>query len=45
MNRRDGEDFVMERLDRAFSSVDWVNAYASFLEIFLLFDQTMVLFC
>ena len=30
MNRRDGEDFVMERLDRAFASVDWVNAYPSY---------------
>lgn len=30
MNKRDGEDFVMERLDRAFASVDWVNAYPGY---------------
>ena len=30
MKRKDGEDFVMERLDRAFASVDWVNAYTSY---------------
>ena len=28
MNKRDGEDFVMKRLDRAFASVDWVNSYS-----------------
>ena len=27
MNKREGEDFVMERLDRAFGSVEWVNQY------------------
>ena len=27
MNNRDDEDFVMERLDRAFASIDWVNSY------------------
>ena len=30
MNRRDWEDFVMERFDRAFTIVDWVNAYTSY---------------
>ena len=30
MNRRDWEDFVMERFDRAFAIVDWVNAYTSY---------------
>ena len=27
MNKREDEDFVMERLDRAFGSVEWVNQY------------------
>ncbi|KAK4605752.1 hypothetical protein RGQ29_000158 [Quercus rubra] len=27
MNKREDEDFVMERLDRAFGSVEWVNKY------------------
>lgn len=27
MNKREEEDFVMERLDRAFGSVEWVNQY------------------
>ena len=27
MNNREDEDFVMERLDRAFASVYWVNSY------------------
>lgn len=27
MNKREGEDFVMERLDKAFGSVEWVNKY------------------
>ena len=27
MNNREEEDFVMERLDKAFASVDWVNMY------------------
>ena len=30
MNRRDGEDFVMERLDRAFASMEWVNTYPGY---------------
>ncbi|KAL0010416.1 hypothetical protein SO802_005524 [Lithocarpus litseifolius] len=30
LSTRDGEDFVMERLDRAFASVDWVNAYSGY---------------
>ena len=28
MNNREEEDFVMERLDKAFASVDWVNSYS-----------------
>ena len=27
MNKREEEDFVMERLDRAFGSVEWVDQY------------------
>lgn len=27
MNKREEEDFVMERLDRAFGSVEWVKKY------------------
>ena len=27
MNNRKEKGFVMERLDRAFASVDWVNSY------------------
>lgn len=27
MNNREKDDFVMERLDRAFTSVDWANIY------------------
>ena len=27
MNNREDEGFVMERLDRAFATVDWVNSY------------------
>ena len=27
MNKMENEDFVMERLDRAFGSVEWVNKY------------------
>lgn len=30
MNRRGGEYFVMERLDRAFASMEWVNTYPSY---------------
>ena len=30
MNRREEEKFVMERLDRAFASVDWINAYPNY---------------
>lgn len=30
MNKRDEEDFVMEMIDRAFASVDWVNAYPNY---------------
>ena len=27
MNKREDEDFVIKRLDRAFGSVEWVNKY------------------
>ena len=27
MNKREEDDFVMERLDRAFGSIEWVNRY------------------
>ena len=27
MNNREKDDFVLERLDRAFASVEWVNTY------------------
>lgn len=27
MNNREGNEFVMERLDRAFATVEWVNMY------------------
>ena len=27
MNRREEEDFVMEKLDRPFASIEWVNTY------------------
>lgn len=27
MNNREEDSFVMERLDRAFASVEWVNSY------------------
>ena len=30
MNRRKEDNFVMERLDRAFASVDWINAYPNY---------------
>ena len=30
MNNREEEGFVMERLDRAFASVDWVNSYPQY---------------
>ena len=30
MNMREDEEFVMERLDRAYASVDWVNAYPNY---------------
>jgi len=30
MNRRDGGDFVMERLDRTFASMEWVNTYPGY---------------
>lgn len=30
MNKRDEENFVMERIDKAFASVDWVNAYPNY---------------
>ena len=30
MNKREDEDFVVERLDRAYASVDWVNAYPNY---------------
>jgi len=30
MNKRDEEDIVMEMIDRAFASVDWVNAYPNY---------------
>ena len=27
MNRKEDETFVMERLDRAFTSIEWINSY------------------
>lgn len=30
MNKKNEEDFVMERLDKAFASVDWVNTYPNY---------------
>ncbi|XP_075661708.1 uncharacterized protein LOC142631429 [Castanea sativa] len=30
MNRREDEYFVMERLDRAFASVEWINSYPQY---------------
>lgn len=27
MNKREEESFVMERLDRVFASVEWINQY------------------
>ncbi|XP_030924699.1 uncharacterized protein LOC115951678 [Quercus lobata] len=30
MNKREEGDFVMERLDRAFASVDWINTYPNY---------------
>ena len=30
MNNREKEGFVMERLDRAFASSDWVNSYSHY---------------
>lgn len=30
MNKREDEEFVMERLDRAYASVDYVNAYSNY---------------
>lgn len=30
MNRRKDDSFVMERLDRAFASVEWINSYPQY---------------
>ncbi|KAK4591270.1 hypothetical protein RGQ29_021459 [Quercus rubra] len=30
MNKREEENFVMERLDRAFASVEWIETYPNF---------------
>lgn len=30
MNNREESNFVMERLDRAFASVEWVNTYPNY---------------
>lgn len=30
MNNREDDDFVMERLDRAFAIVDWIHTYPSY---------------
>lgn len=32
MNNREEDRFVMERLDRAFASVDWVNSYPHYTQ-------------
>ena len=31
MNRREEDDFVMEKLDRAFASIEWVNSYPKYV--------------
>lgn len=30
MNKREDESFVMERLDKAFTSVDWIHSYPQY---------------
>lgn len=30
MNKREDETFVMDRLDRAFASVDWIHSYTQY---------------
>ena len=30
MNNREENDFIMERLDRAFASIEWVNNYPNY---------------
>lgn len=43
MNKRDEGDFEMERLERAFASVEWVNAYPFMpFKISPFYIQTMV---
>ena len=42
MNRREDDNFVMERLDRAFASVEWINSYPQYaLHNHLILDLTM----
>ena len=30
MNNREDNEFIMERLDRAFASIEWINMYPSY---------------